>query len=210
MSADTALAGEPPTRGQAASFTYDAFLSYSHQDQAVAAGIQKGLHRIGRRMGQLNALRVFRDTTDLAANPDLWGKVTDAMDRSRYLIVVLSPRAAASEWVNKEVDHWRGPDQLLIVLAEGHLHWDEATQRFDPDRSDVALPVLTEQGVLAAEPLYVDVSSDAPWTRRHRSSGTRSPTWPHPSMANPSTNWPARTCASSAGSAGYAAPRLWA
>ena len=85
-----ALAAEPPTRGHGASFTYDAFLSYNHQDGAVAAGIQKGLHRIGRRVGQLNALRVFRDSTDLAANPDLWGKVTDAMDRSRYLIVVLS------------------------------------------------------------------------------------------------------------------------
>ena len=90
MSADTALAAEPPKQGQGASFTYDAFLSYNHQDGAVAAGIQKGLHRIGRRVGRLNALRVFRDGTDMAANPDLWGKVTDAMDRSRYLIVVLS------------------------------------------------------------------------------------------------------------------------
>ena len=116
MSADTALAAEPPTEGQGGSFTYDAFLSYNHQDGAVAAGIQKGLHRIGRRVGQLNALRVFRDSTDLAANPNLWGKVTDAMDRSRYLIVVLSPHAAASHWVNKEVAHWleqRGPDQHL-------------------------------------------------------------------------------------------------
>jgi hypothetical protein len=146
MRADTADAPELNDRGQGASFTYDAFLSYSHQDGAVAAGIQKGLHRIGRRMGRLNALRVFRDSTDMAANPDLWGKVTDAMDRSRYLIVVLSPRAAASEWVNKEVAYWleqRGPDQLLMVLAEGRLHWDEATRRFDPDRSDAVFPVLT-------------------------------------------------------------------
>jgi hypothetical protein len=166
MRADTADAPELNDRGQGASFTYDAFLSYNRQDGAVAAGIQKGLHRIGRRMGQLNALRVFRDITDMAANPNLWGKVTDAMDRSRYLIVVLSPRAAASEWVNKEVSYWlehRGPDQLLLVVAEGHLHYDEATERFDPDRSDVALPVLTEAGVLAAEPSYVDVSADAPW-----------------------------------------------
>ena len=44
-------------------------------------------HRIGRRAGRLYALRVFRDKTDLAASPNLWGKVTDAMDRSRYLIV---------------------------------------------------------------------------------------------------------------------------
>ena len=160
MRADTADAPELNDRHQGASFTYDAFLSYSHHDDAVAAGIQKGLHHIGRRVGQLHALRVFRDSTDLAANPNLWGRVSDAMDRSRYLIVVLSPRAAASEWVNKEVSYWlqhRGPDQLLIVLAEGHLDWDEANKRLDADRSDAALPVLTEPGVLAAEPLHVDV-----------------------------------------------------
>ena len=88
------------------------------------------------------------------------------MDRSRYLIVVLSPRAAGSEWVDREVGYWlehRGPHQLLIVVAEGQQHWDEATRRFDPDRSDVALPVLTEPGVMGDEPLYVDVSGDAPW-----------------------------------------------
>ena len=57
----------------------------------------------------------------------------------------------------------RGPDQLLIVLAEGLPQWDETTGRFDPNQSDVALPVLTEPGVLPTEPLYVDVSGDAPW-----------------------------------------------
>src|SRR6185295_13311448 len=102
----------------------------------------------------------------LTASPDLWGKVTDAMERSRYMIVVLSPPAVASAWVNKEVAHWlahRGPDQLLFVVAGGCLTWDEAAARFDPDRSDAALPVLTQPGVLVAEPLYVDVSDDAPW-----------------------------------------------
>jgi hypothetical protein len=47
-----------------------------------------------------------------------------------------------------------------MVVAEGHLHWDETAGRFDPDRSDAALPVLTEPGVLPAEPLYVDVSGE--------------------------------------------------
>lgn len=165
-------ADQPPrkaSREDGASYTYDAFVSYSHQDQAVAAGVQKGLHRIGRRVGRVSALRVFRDSTELAATPDLWGRVTEAMDRSRYLIVVLSPRAATSEWVNKEVEHWlthRGPEKLMIVLAEGQLHWDAATQRFNPDQSDAAPKVLTEQrepGVLPTEPLFVDVSTDAPW-----------------------------------------------
>jgi hypothetical protein len=77
-----------------------------------------------------------------------------ARDVTRYFIVALSPHAVASTWVNKEVAHWlkrRGPDQLLFVVADGRLTWDESTGRFDPDRSDVALPVLTEPGVLATE-----------------------------------------------------------
>jgi len=114
-------------QSQGASFTYDAFLSYSHRDGAVASGIQKGLHRIGRRVGQLNALRVFRDATELAANPDLWGKVTDAMDRSRYLIVVLSPQAAASEWVNKEVAHWLQRQHFRSIrLVTNDIHMRRA------------------------------------------------------------------------------------
>jgi hypothetical protein len=43
------------------SFGYDAFISYDHDDRAVAQGIQRGLHQIGKRLGQLRALRVFRD-----------------------------------------------------------------------------------------------------------------------------------------------------
>ncbi|MDV8031752.1 toll/interleukin-1 receptor domain-containing protein, partial [Rhodococcus sp. IEGM 27] len=169
MCAQAAEDREQQARGQWESFDYDAFISYAHHDRPVAAGIQKGLHHIGRRMGHLRALRVFRDSTDLTASPDLWGKVAEAMDHARYLIVVLSPHAVASGWVNKEVSHWlerRGPDQLMFVVAGGRLRWDESTGRFDPDRSDIALPVLTRPGVLTTEPFYVDVSEDAPWDPR--------------------------------------------
>jgi WD40 repeat protein len=160
---------DPATLGadtQSQPSLYDAFLSYDHDDTQVAYGIQRGLHRIGRRVGRLYALRVFRDSTDLTASPDLWGKVTEAMDRSRYLIAVLSPNAAASTWVNKEVAYWlehRGPAQLMFVLAGGSLDWDAVGTRFDPDRSNAAIPVLSTPGVLPTEPLYVDVSDDAPW-----------------------------------------------
>ena len=145
---------------------YDAFISYSHADRRLAAGIQKALHRIGRRMGQLAALRVFRDATDLTATPDLWGRVCEAMDRSRFFIVVLSPRSAGSAWVDKEVAYWlerNGPDRLQLVVADGDLAWDEEAGRFDPDDSTVAVPVLTQPGALPSEPLYVDVTGDEPW-----------------------------------------------
>jgi WD40 repeat protein len=145
---------------------YDAFLSYAHRDRQVTTAIQKGLHQIGRPLGRLRALRVFRDDTNLTASPDLWGRITDGLDRSRYMIAVLSPQSAASHWVNEEISYWlahRGPEQLMLVLAEGHLQWDATGGRFDPQHSDAAPPVLTAPGSLRSEPLYIDVSDDAPW-----------------------------------------------
>ncbi|MEV0061543.1 TIR domain-containing protein [Nocardia sp. NPDC050718] len=168
MAEPMTIAADPPPK-QASPTAYDAFLSYSHADRAIAAGIQRGLHRIGRRVGRLHALRVFRDATDLTASPDLWGKVAEAMDQARYCIVVLSPHSAASEWVDREIAYWlrtRGPEHLLFVVAGGQVKWDRELHRFDPTRSTVALPVLTEPGALPTEPLYVDVTEDAPWDPR--------------------------------------------
>src|ERR1700739_4172413 len=162
-------AAEFPASGQVEPLDYDAFLSYTHRDRPVVSGIQKGLHHIGRRLGQLRALRVFRDDTDLTASPDLWGRITDALDRSRFFIVTLSPVAAQSYWVNEEIGYWlahRGREQLMLVLAAGRLVWDRDAECFDARVSDAAPPVLAETGVLPVEPLYIDVSGDAPWDFR--------------------------------------------
>src|SRR5271156_3757489 len=164
--AEVLQAGESPVPGPESRMQYDAFLSYAHRDKDVTSAIQKGLHQIGRRVGQLRALRVFRDDTNLTANPDLWGKITEALQDSRFMIVVLSPQSAASHWVNEEVKHWldqRGHEGLMLVLAEGRLAWDAERGRFDPEQSTAAPPVLTQLGSLPAEPLYIDVSGDAPW-----------------------------------------------
>jgi len=157
---------QPQTPSEAKPLGYDAFLSYTHRDRPVATGILRGLQQIGRRVGHLRALRVFRDDTDLTVRPDLWRRITDALDRARYLVVVLSPQTATSVRVNKEVTYWlqhRGREQLLLVLADGHLQWDKNHARFDPQASDAALPVLTQRGSLPAEPFCIDVSDDAPW-----------------------------------------------
>ena len=60
MRTDAADAAELNHRGQVQSFLYDAFISYDHDDRAGAYGVQRGLHRIGRRVGRLHALRVCR------------------------------------------------------------------------------------------------------------------------------------------------------
>ena len=83
--------------------------------------------------------------------------------------MTLSPQAAQSPWVDKEVGYWlahRGREQLLLVLAAGQLQWDPASKCFDPRVSDAAPPVLTEPGSLLVEPLFIDVSGDAPWDYR--------------------------------------------
>ena len=68
--------------------------------------------------------------------------------------------------------------------------------------------MLTQPGVLPAEPLYVDVSDNAPWDPDSRVvPGEASPTWPPRSTANPNPNWPAKICANNADSGDYAAPR---
>ncbi|MFV8310659.1 TIR domain-containing protein [Mycobacteroides chelonae] len=165
MTQDPAYAAQLPAAGPGA-YDYDAFLSYSRADTPVAEGIQKGLHTIGRKLGRLHALRVFRDKTDLAASPSLWAKLTEALDKSRYLVVVLSPNSASSEWVNKEIDYWlthRGRDNLVLVMADGTLIWDDTHGRFDPDNSTASPPALEVIDALGTEPVYIDVSHDNPW-----------------------------------------------
>jgi WD40 repeat protein len=144
---------------------YDAFLSYTHEDRPVAKAVQDALHRIGRHFGQRRALRVFRDDTNLEVSQDLWGKITDAMDDARFMVLVLSPLAAKSQWVNEEVKHWlarRNGLTPMIVLAGGRLEWDKVNRCFNPLLSDAAPPALTVPGVLPGEPFFLDVSGDGP------------------------------------------------
>jgi WD40 repeat protein len=85
--------------------------------------------------------------------------------------VTLSPKAAASHWVNKEISYWlehRGRDQLMVAMAAGQLRWDEANECFDPQASDAAPPVLTEPGSLPAEPLFTTSAETRRGTTAHR------------------------------------------
>jgi hypothetical protein len=60
---------------------YDAFISYSHAaDGALAPALQRGLHRLAKPW---YALRVYRDETNLAADPGMW------TDRSSLVRVAL-------------------------------------------------------------------------------------------------------------------------
>ena len=139
---------------------YDAFISYSHAaDGALAPALQAGLHRLGRRFFQLRALRVFRDQTSLSASPELWTAIEAALARSKHFVLLASPAAAASRWVQCEIAWWlehRSPATLFIVATEGDLVWDEPAGDFDWSATS-CLPQTALGGRFAGEPLWVDL-----------------------------------------------------
>ena len=112
---------------------YWAFISYSSHDRAWARWLQRALetYAIPRRLvgGATPAgpaprrLRpIFRDRSELAADADLAGKVQAALERSAFLIVICSPQAAASRWVDEEIRRFRalhGDTRILAVIVAG-------------------------------------------------------------------------------------------
>lgn len=136
---------------------YDAFISYSHQDAVLGLALQNDLERFAKPWYRLRALRTFVDTSGLAANPALWESIEEAMGSSRWFILLASAAAAASPWVNRELQWWlshRSLDRLLLIgTTSPGLAWDERAGDWAAD-SPVP-PAL--RGAFAYEPLWIDL-----------------------------------------------------
>jgi WD40 repeat protein len=107
---------------------YDAFISYSHAaDGRLAPALQRAMQRLAKPWYRPRALRVFRDESALSANPHLWSSIQTALDEAEWFVLLASPDAVASEWVNRELSYWlenQAPDRILVVLTDGSLEWD--------------------------------------------------------------------------------------
>lgn len=116
-----------------AQYRYWAFISYSSRDVAVAKKLHRSLesYRIPRdlvgrpgRDGPVpkKLFPVFRDREELPLASDLGSSIEDALRSSRYLIVLCSPDAARSRWVNEEVRHFKAlgrEDRMLAIIVSG-------------------------------------------------------------------------------------------
>lgn len=143
-------------------YRYRAFISYSHLDHAQAVDLQTKLEQFvlpratrASVNGMLHPRRplrpVFRDETELVPGQDLPGRIKDALEASEYLIVVCSPNAAASEWVNKEVEDFIAlgrRDSILSVVVGGQP--DAVETGFDPATECMPVP-LRKAAASAAE-----------------------------------------------------------
>jgi WD40 repeat protein len=105
-------------------FRYDAFISYSRRDMAFAVQLQKALerYRLPRLAGKVRRrLRIFRDQSDLIG-ADYFDSIDAALTESAKLILVCSPEAARSMYVNDEVRRFverRGADNIIPLLLSG-------------------------------------------------------------------------------------------
>ena len=115
-------------------FKFRAFLSYSHRDKAWGEWLHRALetYRVGRdlvgratRVGPVpHALRpIFRDREDFSAGHSLAAATVWALENSQSLVVICSPNAAKSEYVNEEVRRFKAlgrGEYIIPVIVAGN------------------------------------------------------------------------------------------
>lgn len=145
-------------------YKYWAFISYSHQDEAWAQWLHRVLetYRVPRRLVG-RALRdetvprrlfpVFRDRDELPSSHELGAVINRALTESRNLIVICSPRAATSRWVNEEIKAFRAlgrSERIFCLIVDG-----EPNASANPEHAfaECFAPALREGGF---EPIAAD------------------------------------------------------
>ena len=106
------------------SFVYDAFVSYSRTDKTLASRLAKALeaYRPPKDLAvPQQHLRIFRDEEDFTG-VEYYASVERHLTSSGSLIVVCSPNARRSQYVNDEIRRFgttRGAERIIPVLCSG-------------------------------------------------------------------------------------------
>ena len=137
-------------RGAAKEQEYLAFISYRHADNTeedrqwatwlhqqlevydVPDDLIGTINQRGEKIPE-RIYPVFRDEVSLSADADLSTAITKALDKSRYLIVLCSPRAVQSRYVNEEILHFKRSgkeDRIMAALILG-----EPNASIDPSKT---------------------------------------------------------------------------
>jgi len=143
-------------------------MSYSHADQSWAAWLHKSLesYRVPKRLVGKKGLHgivpsrlrpIFLDTEELSSASDLSVRIKDALAESESLLVICSPAAARSKWVNEEIRYFHslGRTRVYCVIVEGTPHSSDPQQECFP----AALLECADSQLV--EPLAADIRKQA-------------------------------------------------
>lgn len=112
-------------------FKYKAFISYSWSDKRWGAWLHRALETYrapGSATAGSVAVRapslqpIFKDREEEAVGASIGASIEAALGSSEFLIVLCSPRSAASKWVNREIAWFkthRDPKKVLCVIVDG-------------------------------------------------------------------------------------------
>ncbi|MBE6001871.1 MAG: TIR domain-containing protein [Sarcina sp.] len=112
---------------------YDAFISYKHGpvDSAVAKRLQQKLEHfqepilargLFHRKSERRIRRVFLDDGELSACAAFASHIRQALEHSRWLIIICSPETRTSPWVNLEIEtflEFHDRSHILAVMTSG-------------------------------------------------------------------------------------------
>jgi tetratricopeptide (TPR) repeat protein len=112
---------------------YKAFISYSHHDEKWSKWLHRALesykppkHLVGQETEQgpipARLAPVFRDREELHTATDLGEVITEALQESACQIVLCSPAAAQSKWVNEEILAYKrmgGERRIFSIIIAG-------------------------------------------------------------------------------------------
>ena len=133
---------------------YAAFISYAHADEPMARRIHNALetYRLPNAFDQdaKEKLKpIFRDVTELTAHHSLSEKIQDAVRTSRFLIILCSPSAKNSHWVNEEIRLFRklhGENKILSVIIDGNPETSFPKALIEGGREPLAANMTSREG----------------------------------------------------------------
>ena len=120
---------------------YRGFISYSQRDKPIARRIHRALETyrlpkgIDAPVKPIRGLgRFFRDDDEMGASQSLGAALEGALDDAENLIVICSPSAARSKWVDAEVRRFkrRGSARVFAVIASGEPNSSDPTRECFP------------------------------------------------------------------------------
>lgn len=152
---------------------YRAFISYSHADKHVATWLHNAVERYHvpqKLVGTETALGpvprrltpIFRDRDELPASGDLSYELQYALANSLCLLLICSPAAAKSRWVNEEVKSFKrlhGEGRIFALIASGEPGHPDS--ECFPPALQFTLGSDGELSDIPAEPIAADMRKGA-------------------------------------------------